>query len=542
MKRISMLLLTILFMTSCASALAAKARSISSNTDSAYHAEHLQRHIGESSCFATGNYIKVYNKSKGNKVTGHLEQADEFILLAVNDNQVQIEITRSDKTSPDSWNGMTGWVNSDYIDCICDLNAYVTPNSAISLTQYPSTLPDGWTFSSGAGAWSTELCINPDGSFYGYYHDADGLTYYESYFNGHFSDIQQNDDHSYSMYVSDLQINGLLDYTYYQGDIQHIITKPSGIQQGDRFIVYMPGTSKKQLSEEHLAWLHGIISNPLNSYALCNMTQNIAFDPGAEYPENLQYSSAYAKLDYRCKANNLRIRNAPNGPQILGHLEQDDQFIVNAIADGWAHIFVTHAAQTSPDSWRGLSGWVSMDYVEKHSALASASSWAAAYRNYLSDNDIFSELGEYAAFWLIHVNADPIPELIIDTQIIAGGCYILTYDGKRVDAEIIGSTGIPAYIEKENLLLDSAGHQGNYYDTVYTIANGKWKEIYHADNYEYPSPTYDIDGKIIHTFYIGNQEVTQDEYDSRLRQYFDSSKAIQLTDGISTRFLKQALQ
>ena len=62
MKRISILLLTILFTVSCTSVLAAKARSISSEADSAYHAEHLKRHIGESSCFATGNYIKAYIK------------------------------------------------------------------------------------------------------------------------------------------------------------------------------------------------------------------------------------------------------------------------------------------------------------------------------------------------------------------------------------------------------------------------------------------------------------------------------------------------
>jgi len=542
MKRISILLLTILFTVSCTSVLAAKARSISSEADSAYHAEHLKRHIGESSCFATGNYIKAYSKADKSKVVGHLEQADEFILLDTKDKQVQIEVIRSDKTSPDSWNGMTGWVNSDYVDCICDSDSYFASESSISATQYPSFLPDSWTFSSGAGAWSTELCINPNGSFYGYYHDSDGFTRYESYFNGRISDIQKYGDYAYSMFVSELNVNGILGFEYYQGDIRHHITQPHGIAQGNRFIVYMPGINTSQLSEGHLSWLHGIIEDPLNSHALCNVTQDIAFDPGCEYPDNLQYVSEYAELDYRCKANNLRIRNAPNGSKILGHLEQDDRFTVTAIVDEWAHIFITHSAETSPDSWRGLSGWVSTDYIEERNASSTDSSWKSAYRRYLTENELLQNLDDFAVFWLIHVNADTIPELIIDTQIVAGGCHILTYNGKQVNSEIIGSTGIPAYIEKGNLLLDSAGHQGNYYDTVYTIANGKWKEIYHANNYEYPSLTYDMDGEIMHTFHIGNQEVTQDEYNIRLNQYFDLNKAVWLTDGTSVRYLEQALK
>lgn len=35
-----------------------------------------------------------------------------------------VKVTYSDKTSPDSYKGMTGWLNADYVDCYCDADEY----------------------------------------------------------------------------------------------------------------------------------------------------------------------------------------------------------------------------------------------------------------------------------------------------------------------------------------------------------------------------------------------------------------------------------
>ena len=137
MKKFFLLFLSILLILCCKAAFAAKARSISSDADSAYHAEHLKNHLGETTCHGTGNYIKTRNKANGNKVIGHLEQADEFILLDVKNGWAQIEVVYSDKTSPDSWEGMSGWVNSDYVDCDCSATKYH------SHTVYP--INDNWS-------------------------------------------------------------------------------------------------------------------------------------------------------------------------------------------------------------------------------------------------------------------------------------------------------------------------------------------------------------------------------------------------------------
>lgn len=373
MKRIVLLILLFSILLIYETSIAAKARSISTDNDSIYHSAHLKSHLGESTCYATGNHIKVRSQADRNKLVGHLEQADEFILLEIDNNRAKIEILHSAKSSPDSWTGMIGWVNSDYIECTCSTEAYVSSSfsDTVLSSPFPYGMPDGWSHSSGVGAWSTELRIKQDGSFFGYFHDADmgdsresypnGIRY-ECLFFGRFADIQQIDSGIYSMRVTEFDIiNESLSQFIYDG-VLHIIMNP-GIHVGDEFIIYSPGVSKQHISEEHLSRLHGIITDPLSRFVLCNMSNDIAFDPGSDYPQKYYFPSSD---NYFCTANNLRIRNAPNGSEILGHLEKDDSFVVNGIVDGWANIIVINPYNSDHDSWPGLSGWVNMKYLKKN--------------------------------------------------------------------------------------------------------------------------------------------------------------------------------
>ncbi|MGN0757899.1 MAG: hypothetical protein ACI4MU_01760 [Candidatus Ventricola sp.] len=120
MKQLCTLCFTLcLLLLSVSGALAEKARAIETDADSAYHAVHLLLHLNTTECHATGNYIKNRTQPNGSVVAGHLEQADSFSLLAIENGWAKIEVIASDKTSPDSWAGMTGWVNADYVDCEC---------------------------------------------------------------------------------------------------------------------------------------------------------------------------------------------------------------------------------------------------------------------------------------------------------------------------------------------------------------------------------------------------------------------------------------
>ena len=111
-------------------AMADKARNIASDADSQYHAAHLENHLDTTDVYCTGNYVKVQNKINGKKVVGHLEQADQFQLLDIQKGWVKIKVTYSDKTSPDSHKGMTGWLNADYVDCYCDAGEYAGEGEA----------------------------------------------------------------------------------------------------------------------------------------------------------------------------------------------------------------------------------------------------------------------------------------------------------------------------------------------------------------------------------------------------------------------------
>lgn len=111
-------------------AAADKARDIASDADSRYHAVHLENHLDTTDVYCTGNYVKVRNKINGKKVVGHLEQADQFQLLDIQKGWVKIKVTYSDKTSPDSHKGMTGWLNADYVDCYCDAGEYAGEGEA----------------------------------------------------------------------------------------------------------------------------------------------------------------------------------------------------------------------------------------------------------------------------------------------------------------------------------------------------------------------------------------------------------------------------
>lgn len=125
-----MVLLTLALCLAGGTTAADKARDIASDADSQYHAAHLENHLDTTDVYCTGNYVKVRNKINGKKVVGHLEQADQFQLLDIQKGWVKIKVTYSDKTSPDSHKGMTGWLNADYVDCYCDAGEYAGEGEA----------------------------------------------------------------------------------------------------------------------------------------------------------------------------------------------------------------------------------------------------------------------------------------------------------------------------------------------------------------------------------------------------------------------------
>ena len=101
----------------------------------------------------------------------------------------------------------------------------------------------------------------------------------------------------------------------------------------------------------------------LSGTAMADKARNIASDADSQY-HAAHLENHLDTTDVQCVVNNLRVRDQINGQNVLGHLEQADRFKITEITDGWAKIEVEKAAKTSPDSWAGLSGWVSADYID----------------------------------------------------------------------------------------------------------------------------------------------------------------------------------
>lgn len=293
-------------------ALAAKARSIDSNSDSEFHAKHLALHIGESSCHATGNYIKTRSQSNKDKIIGHLEKADSFRLIDVTDDYVLIQVIDAHNSSPDSWAGMTGWVDSDYIDCPCSYNEYMNHS-------------------------------NPT--------------------------------------------------------------------------------------------LNNTISSKIEDYI---------------------GTSAIV-----CTGSNLRVRNKPNGKTILGHLEKADEFILLDVQNGWAQITVIKAASTSPDSWNGLSGWVSAEYI-RVKANASVPT---------NHNDFWDGYSDILNYFYQAIIEEWDTQKIVDSGFLEPYYFPNSLDQYGFVLEDLNSDGI-----KELIILHKdyfSGNRDTFITAIYTRANGQ---------------------------------------------------------------------
>ena len=125
---------------------------------------------------------------------------------------------------------------------------------------------DGSTFYflSGAGAWSTELVVSPDGSFTGYYHDTDmgdsGMGYpngtrYECDFSGTFALTEQRDEFTYALRLTSLALKEVPGTERVADGLKLVSAEAYGISGGDEFMLYSPGSRSAGLPEEFLEWV-----------------------------------------------------------------------------------------------------------------------------------------------------------------------------------------------------------------------------------------------------------------------------------------------
>lgn len=145
------------------------------------------------------------------------------------------------------------------------------PNELDNNTLY-QTLPENdlpqdvpfyiFQFASGAGAWATELTLNPDGSFEGIYQDGEAAagpeypngTSYICKFKGKFGQITRLNDYSCRMRLEELTYETETDQEWIENGVRYIGADAYGLTEGEEFIFYMPFAPAAELDEEFLSW------------------------------------------------------------------------------------------------------------------------------------------------------------------------------------------------------------------------------------------------------------------------------------------------
>lgn len=148
---------------------------------------------------------------------------------------------------------------------------------------------------------------------------------------------------------------------------------------------------------------------------------------------------------------------------------------------------------------------------------ASSDEWKQAYINWVNQRPDWT-------YELFDVNGDDIPEIAAHSGNMADGGAVGTYANGKVQEIPIARGGLIS-VQGQNVVDNSDGHMGRYYDCVYKIDDGRWVQIGDGE--------YGDDGDItMETDKYGNstikfvctwngEKVSEDEYSANLKKLID---------------------
>lgn len=169
------------------------------------------------------------------------------------------------------------------------LSVVFTTNTAEAKSNFSFKQLKGETFyfSSGVGAWSTELTMAADGTFQGEYSDSDAGdggkgytgTVYLCKFSGKFTNLKKISKYVYSMELKQLKYPKNKK-AQIKKKVRYVYTDPYGLEEGKLFYLYLPGMKVKDLPESFRDWTHLLSSDApkkLKFYGLYNVTKEYGF-------------------------------------------------------------------------------------------------------------------------------------------------------------------------------------------------------------------------------------------------------------------------
>lgn len=149
--------------------------------------------------------------------------------------------------------------------------------------------PMAFYFSSGAGGWGTELYLNEDGSFTGYFHDSNmgeigdenpNGTVYTCDFTGKFDIAERLDMYTYSVKLLELTLDRPEGEYWIEDGVKFVSSTPYGLENTDSFLIYLPNTPVNLLAEDTLYWWPGRYFEDyttLNGYGILNIEDGSCF-------------------------------------------------------------------------------------------------------------------------------------------------------------------------------------------------------------------------------------------------------------------------
>lgn len=152
-----------------------------------------------------------------------------------------------------------------------------------------SEIPSEFIFTSGAGAWSTNIVIASDGSFEGSFHDSNMGETGEGYPNGtvYYCDVMgrfttpvQVSQYVYRMELQDWDTADAGVYSYIENGIQYIASTPHGFDGSTEYYLYLPGIPASMMPEACYTWvkrLEGGDQGICNSYVICSANGDLPF-------------------------------------------------------------------------------------------------------------------------------------------------------------------------------------------------------------------------------------------------------------------------
>ena len=171
-------------------------------------------------------------------------------------------------------------------------NGYYNFRVHFAKNQYYETYYEGedifprrFWFSSGSGGWATELLVAENGTFSGYFQDmdmgGDPPSTYFCKFMGRFRMPKKIDEYTYLASLECLQKEKAEERLDEDGMLWIPSNDAYGLENGDEFLIYLPGTPLDELPELFIAWAaHGYRSwddSVLPGYGLYNVNEQLGW-------------------------------------------------------------------------------------------------------------------------------------------------------------------------------------------------------------------------------------------------------------------------